>query len=108
MLQKVGLIGFFIFAVLSAHCQTMEFFPRLKSTGNSIYNNRITDTQDGGYIIGSDVDFINGEFTGNVTKIDATGGLDRSFAHLVFNGQVICIKELEDGKILVAGLVSTS
>jgi uncharacterized delta-60 repeat protein len=103
------LLSFFgsLLIAFSVTGQNIELFPYLGLQGNSWYNRLITDTNDGGYLIGCGLDFVNNEFVGNVARIDNNGNLVPGFARVVVNEKILSMVELDNGNILIGGEFTT-
>jgi uncharacterized delta-60 repeat protein len=103
------LLSFFgsLLIAFSVTGQNIELFPYQGLQSNSMHNRLITDTKDGGYLIGCGLDFVNNQFVGNVARIDNDGNLVPGFARVVVNEQILAMVELDNGNILIGGEFTT-
>lgn len=82
--------------------QPLTLFPEIAVKGNARVTS-ITQLASGEYLIGGEVDRINGASTGNLVKVDQSGNLVTTFNQIIVDNYYFKTHELPDGKILVGG-----
>lgn len=92
----------FVLNTLTGFAQTITSYPDLVVKGEPIVN-VITQRADGGYFLGSVMDRINGLPASSLSAIDVNGDPIPGFQPVVTNNRIYEIRELSNGKILIAG-----